>query len=142
MKEPNVNYATTSAAGVSPIGLVIRLYETAVADLGRAVTALKANDIEKRTGELQHALAIVGQLQASLDMNGGGDPAKQLDRFYDMVRSRIIDAQVQCSTTVLEQVMRDLLLLRDTWAEVDRQTNPAGPSPKSSPPSSSSAWFA
>ena len=121
MNSPSINYAAASAAGTSPIGLVIRLYETAIGDLGRAIAAIRDNDIERRTYELQHALAVLGQLQGSLDMERGGEPARQLDRFYDLARARILQAQVRHSGTLLEEVMRDLLLLRDTWAEVEKQ---------------------
>lgn len=141
MNASNVNYAAAAATGTSPIGLVIRLYETAIGDLGRAVAAMRDNDIPRRTSELQHALAVIGQLQASLDMKKGADPAKQLDRFYDVARARIVQAQIQFSGKLLEEVMRDFLLLRDTWAEVERQiTTPPPPDPSAS--SSGSAWVA
>ena len=116
-----LNYAATSAAGTSPIGLVVKLYETVVGDLGRAVIAVRDNDIERRSGELQHALAVIGQLQGSLDMEQGEEPARVLDRFYDMARARIMQAQLRHSGKILEEVMRDFLALRDAWAEVERQ---------------------
>lgn len=139
MNDPSINYAAASATGTSPIGLVIRLYETVISDLGRAITAIRDDDIERRTFELQHALAVIGQLQGSLDMNKGQDPAKQLDRFYDVARARIVEAQIRFSGKILEEVMRDFLLLRDTWVEVEKQTT-RPPDPGSTP--SSSAWVA
>lgn len=139
-----MNYAAASAAGASPIGLVVRLYETIIGDLGRAITAVRDNDIERRTSELQHALAVIGQLQGCLDMEHGGEPARILDRFYDLSRSRIIHAQVRHSGKILEEAMRDFLLLRDAWAEIEKQT--AGSPPPTDPISPSkgenSAWVA
>jgi flagellar biosynthetic protein FliS len=133
------------ATGVSPIGLVIRLYETIVGDLGRAVIAVRDNNIEKRSSELQHALAVIGQLQGCLDMGHGSEPAKALDRFYDLARGRMIQAQLRHSGKILEEVMRDFLLLRDAWAEVEKQTTPVPPSPNDSTSPTkedSSAWVA
>lgn len=138
-----MNYAAVAAAGASPVGLVVRLYETVIGDLGRAVSAIRDNDIERRTSELQHALAVIGQLQGSLEMERGGEPAKVLDRFYDLARSRMMLAQIRHSGKLLEEVMRDFLLLRDAWAEIEKTSivpPPAGQSKKSS--DDHSAWVA
>jgi len=136
-----MNYAAISATGISPIGLVIRLYEAVISDLGRAVLAVRDGDIEKRSFELQHALAIIGQLQACLDMNLGGDPAKQLDRFYSLANARILDAQIKQSGKVLEEVMRDFVLLRDTWIEVEKAEQVQSPPPEDAP-RGSGEWVA
>src|SRR5689334_1873772 len=109
-----MNYAAISATGTSPIGLVVRLYEAVIGDLGRAVIAIRDDDVQKRTFELQHALVIIGQLQGSLDMTNGGDPAKMLDRFYGLAHARIIEAQFRQSGKLLDELIRDFLLLRDT----------------------------
>jgi flagellar secretion chaperone FliS len=138
-----MNYAAESATGVSPTGLIIRLYETVVGDLGRAIIAIRDDDIERRSAELQHALAFIGQLQGSLDMEHGGEPAKVLDRFYDLARSRMIQAQLRHSGKLLEEVMRDFLLIRNAWTEVEKQTHATfGPQASGQPREDGSAWMA
>ena len=89
-----MNYASESASGISPVGLVVRLYENIVADLGRAVIAVRDGDIERRTAQMQHALLLIAHLQNALDMQNGGDPARLLDQFYSLSRTRIVDAQL------------------------------------------------
>lgn len=125
------NYAAESATGVTPLGLVVRLYETMIADLGRAITALRDGDIEKRTFELQHALAVLGHLHGALDMEGGGEPAVLLDRFYGIARERMLESQINQTTKPLEQLMQDLIQLRDAWMEVEKSVEV--PQPPSSP---------
>jgi len=125
----DMNYAAISATGTSPIGLVVRLYEAVIGDLGRAVLAIRDDDVSKRSFELQHALAIIGQLQSSLDMKNGGDPAKMLDRFYSLAQARIVEAQIKQSGKLLEELIRDFLLLRDTWVEVENTESPKAPPP-------------
>ena len=61
------------------------LYEQAVQDLQRAMVAMREGDIERRTKELDHALLVIGQLQATLDLVRGGEVARNLDRFYGVV---------------------------------------------------------
>lgn len=135
-----MNYAAISATGTSPIGLVVRLYEAVIGDLGRAVIAIRDDDVQKRSFELQHALVIIGQLQGSLDMANGGDPAKMLDRFYGLAHARIIEAQFRQSGKLLEELIRDFLLLRDTWVEVENAERPSTPPPGGS--GGSGEWVA
>ena len=55
-------------------------------------------------------------------MDRGGDIAVNLDRFYNQVRSRLLQAQIQASAAILEEQMNLLLSLRETWQEVERRT--------------------
>lgn len=134
-----MNYAAEAATGVTPLGLVVRLYETMIADLGRAITALRDGDIEKRTFELQHALAVLGQLQGALDMERGGEPAVLLDRFYGIARERILQSQMKQLAKPLEELMQDLIQLRDAWMEVERSVGSPKPPPS---PENSGQWVA
>jgi len=127
-----MNYVSESAAGVSPLGLVVRLYENIISDLGRAVLALRDGDVERRTAQLQHALLLIGHLQAALDMNNGGEPARQLDKFYSIARGKILEAQIKQSGKMLEQQMQQFLSLREAWEEVEKQQMPL-PSPVEAP---------
>lgn len=115
-------YHQGAASGSSPIGLVVLLYEQAAKDLREALKALRTGDIERRTFEINHALLVVGQLQATLDMDRGGEVAVSLDRFYNQVRNRLLQAQIQASSAILEEQINLLLSLRETWQEVERRT--------------------
>ncbi len=109
----------------SPVQLVVLLYEQAAKDVREALNALRAGDIERRTFEIDHALLVVGQLHATLDMERGGEVARNLARFYTMVRSRLLQAQIQASAEILEEQMSLLLMLRETWQEVERRSREA-----------------
>jgi len=114
-------YHQGSTSSGSPIGLVVLLYEQAAKDVREALKALRAGNIERRTFEINHALLVVGQLQATLDMDRGGEVAVNLDRFYNQVRSRLLQAQILASSEILEEQMNLLLSLRETWQEVERR---------------------
>ncbi len=118
-------YRQGLAGTESPVQLVVLLYEQAAKDVREALKALRAGDIERRTFEIDHALLVVGQLHATLDMERGGDVARNLDRFYTMVRARLLQAQIQASAQILEEQMNLLLSLRETWQEVERRSREA-----------------
>jgi flagellar protein FliS len=134
------SYRESSVRGASPVRLVISLYEQAIEDLRRAVIALDKGAIEVRTREINHALLVVAQLQSSLDMERGGEVAKNLARFYGVVRAGLTEAQMKQSSILIEQQISQLAEVHEAWLEVERATakpNPPTPQPTSdSPPTS------
>jgi flagellar protein FliS len=127
------SYRETAVRGASPVRLVICLYEQAIEDLRLAVLALEKGDIEARTRGINHALMVLAQLQGSLDMERGGEVAKNLSRFYGVVRAGLTEAQLKQSGRILEQQVSQLVLVHEAWLEVERAT--AGqPPPSSEPP--------
>jgi len=139
MLDPRNVYREAAAQGQSPVRLVVLLYEQIVTDLRAARAAFAAGDIERRTTEITHALRVLGQLQASLDMDRGGDVAQALDRFYVIVRGRILEAQVRASAQILDEQMQLLLSLREAWVEVEKSSAPAV-SPAPPPGATSAEW--
>lgn len=113
-------YREAAVLGATPIGLVVILFETLLDGLQQACTAIDAGNIEERVKELNHALAVVGELQSSLNMEQGGDFAARMNRYYEMTRARIMDANISVSIPNLQKLMSELHVLRDAWSSVDR----------------------
>lgn len=121
-----LSYREVAVRGASSLRLVILLYEQAIDDLRRALAALRRHDVEGRTAEINHAILVIGHLQASLNKQLGGTPAMYLDRFYNQIRAALREAQLRQSELMLENQISYLMLLRDAWCEVERkETIPA-----------------
>lgn len=140
-------YRQGLAGTESPVQLVVLLYEQAAKDIREALKALRAGDIERRTFEIDHALLVIGQLHATLDMERGGEVAQNLARFYTLVRSRLLQAQIQSSAEILEEQINLLLSLREAWQEVERRSRevplpPAASAPLNPPAVASGNWRA
>jgi flagellar secretion chaperone FliS len=118
------SYREANVRGASPVQLVICLYEQAIEDLRRAVIALEKGDIEARTRGINHALVVISQLQGTLDMERGGEVARNLDRFYNIVRASLAEAQLKQSARILEQQISQFVLIYEAWLEVERVTLP------------------
>jgi flagellar secretion chaperone FliS len=117
--DPRFAYRENTARSASPLGRVVLLYEQAIKDLGAAMAALASGDIERRTQNLNHALLVIGQLQACLDLDRGGDVARNLDRFYGLLQKRLLEAQVRGSAEILREQIDLLLSIRAAWVEVE-----------------------
>jgi flagellar secretion chaperone FliS len=116
-------YRKNSGQSATPAHLVILLYDQLIQDLMRAITAIEQRDIEARTLELNHALDVLGHLQATLDKEKGGEIAENLGKFYAIVRSNIVTAQIRVSVPILRKQIVSLVELRAAWQEVDRQSS-------------------
>ena len=127
-----LSYRQAQALGASPIRLVILLYEQAIEDLRRAVDAQAQRDIERRTREINHAVLVIGHLQATLDKVQGGNVAKNLDVFYHRVRAALVEAQCQQSIPLIEQQISHLMQVHQAWCDVERVENAAPPQPPES----------
>ena len=118
----SLTYRRAVTEQASPVGLVIALYDTLVADLQRAAAAMrhtKLGAIAERSNHLKHALQVLGQLNALLDAANGGACAQNLAHFYEHLRQRILLAQFQKSTSVLEAEVRNILEVRAAWQQLD-----------------------
>jgi len=147
--DPKFSYRAVAIQGASPVKLVICLYEQAIEDLRQAVIALEKGEIEARTRKINHAIMVLGQLQGSLDMQRGGEVARNLEHFYAMVRAGLCQAQLKQSTTILEQQISHLVSIYEAWLEVERigakpssQSEPGASSLVASGETSSADWSA
>lgn len=112
-------YRNSSISGASPIGLMIALFDRLVADLQRASAAIRRGDIEGRCAELNHAALIVGRLESWLDVESGGEPARDLARFYAHLRAKMLAASAQQSAEILESEIGLILHVRSAWQQLD-----------------------
>jgi flagellar protein FliS len=124
--------------------MVVLLYDGMLTSLHRAIRAMEAGDIELRVRELNRALAVVGQLQGTLDFENGGDVAVNLNRLYDACRQAIMGASFAQIKEPLVRIAADLQIVRDAWWEADRKPSVPANAPYSSEPSPAGAggWSA
>jgi flagellar protein FliS len=114
-----------AAQSASPVGLVVILYDLLAIDLREAIAAMRKGDIERRSAELNHAFLVLMQLEGSLEMEKGGEAARNLARFYSHIRAKLLEAQIKQSAEILERQIELILDVRGAWqqAESRERTN-------------------
>ena len=117
-------YRENSVRGATPIELVVILYDTALEDMRRAVTAMQRDDIEDRSKHIGHALIVLQQLQGTLDFEHGGGAARQFEQFYNLVRAKLLEAQIRCSAELIQEQIRYFSEVRDCWLQANRTLQP------------------
>lgn len=111
-------YVETRERSSTPFELVVLLYDAALRSAATAREAMVKRDIRTRRAALSRMLAIIAELQNTLDTEKGGKIAQDLDRLYGWVTSRLIDATVQQSVRPIDDAVRVLEPLRDAWQSV------------------------
>jgi flagellar protein FliS len=117
-------YQQNAVRGATSIELVVILYDAAIEDIRRALAAMQANDVELRATAVGHALLVLQQLQGTLDFEKGGQPARQFEQFYSLVRAKLLEAQIRDSPELMQQQVTFLSEVRDCWVEAERQLRP------------------
>lgn len=91
---------------------VVMLYDRLVVDLRLSIDACDGFEAQPHLG---HAMLVVAELQASLDVSAGG-PAENLARIYGYLLRELIEARGG-PRDALPGLAAIVSELRDSWAE-------------------------
>lgn len=123
MALPNAfaQYKNSKVLTASPAELTLMLYEGAIKFCNIAITAIDGKEVQKAHINIIKAQKIIEHLQVTLDMRY--PVAKDFDRIYTYILSRLVEANVKKDKEILEEVRGHLNSVRDTWKEVMRINN-------------------
>lgn len=111
-------YRQTEVQSRTPLELVVMLYDGALRFLAVAHDAVVRRDIPARRDALARVLAIVSELQSTLDLERGGVVATDLDNLYTYITARLMDAAAKNDTAPLDDARRLLETLRGAWQTI------------------------
>ncbi|MEM1025087.1 MAG: flagellar export chaperone FliS [Myxococcota bacterium] len=117
-------YTSSQVEGYSPERLVLAMFDAALRNLGWASDALERGDLSRKGTNISKTLAIVNELQASLNKEAGGELAERLDGLYVYVSGRLVEANVENDAEKIAEVRGLLQTVRDGWAEMLEETGP------------------
>ena len=121
-------YQKTNVNTASQGRLVVLLYEGAVKHLNAALNLfgqddkLKPGDIEQFGIHLQKTQAIITELQVSLDMEKGGDIARNLMSLYVYFNEELMDATISHNKSKIEFVLTKIDDLAGAWRTIANST--------------------
>ena len=128
-------YKNTNIRTASQGHLVVLLYEGAVRQLTAAAAlfdsadTVKARDIEKFNNCLQKAQAIITELQVSLDMEKGGEIAKNLMALYIYFNNELMSANINRDKKKVDFVLSMMTELSGAWRQAAHSTANAPAAP-------------
>ena len=119
-KNPYAAYNNSKIQTATPAELTLLLYEGAIKFTNIALTAMEKKDIQKTHDNIMKTERIIMEFQATLDHKY--PVAKDFDAVYEYILQRLRDANMKKDPEILEEVLRHLRTMRDTWKEVMAKT--------------------
>ncbi len=110
----------------TPEMVVVKLYEGAIRFIQAARAHQEAGQVAERATAIGKSLAIVNELQHSLNLEEGGEIAANLDSLYFYVTNRLLEANVRGSVQALEEASGVLSTLNEAWTEISRRPREGG----------------
>lgn len=114
----SANQYRTNSVNTSPEQLVVMCYDGMLRFLSVAEQAMIDHNLALKIKHINKVLAIVEELQSTLDFDRGGDIAVNLDRLYSYFGSQLMKISLDEDLELLQQVKTMMTELRASWAKV------------------------
>lgn len=120
-QNPYEQYQRNKILTASPAEVTLMLYEGAIKFCNIAMKAIDDGDVEKAHNNIVKAERIIEEFQATL--NHKYKVAEDFNNVYTYLRERLMLANIKKDKEILEEVLKHLRTMRDTWKEVMKTTN-------------------
>ena len=128
-------YKTQAIMTAPPAKLVVMCYDRAIMALRDTMRSIDAKDIQGRFNNSTRAANIIAHLWGTLDMDQGGEVAKNLSDIYGYAMRLVQDINMSNDKAAAEDVISVLVPLSRSWNELaDRGEEMPMAMPKVLPP--------
>ncbi|MGN0141578.1 MAG: flagellar export chaperone FliS [Roseburia sp.] len=111
-------YANSKIMTATPADLTLMLYDGAIKFCNIAITAIEDKDLETAHINIMKVEHIIEEFQSTLDRRYA--TAEDFDNVYRYINQRLLEANIKKDKEILEEVLKHLRTMRDTWKEVMR----------------------
>jgi flagellar protein FliS len=109
------SYRESEILSADPLKLVEILYRAAIESISDARSYLACGAIRDRSNAISKTCEILMELAQSVDLQRGGDIAKNLIDLYDYMQHRLLEANIQQLDKPLLEVSSLLRTLLEGW---------------------------
>ena len=107
-------------AAADPHGLVLMLMNGALERISKARGCITNQAFAEKAQLIHRTVQIIDQLRSSLNLQAGGSVAENLDKLYEYMCRRLLNASVENSLAALDEVSKLLGGIRDSWAMIPK----------------------
>lgn len=109
----------TQMDSATPHQLILMLFDGAQLSIANAQHHMTAGNIAEKGLAISRAIDIISSgLQASLNLDSGGELAGRLEALYEYMGSRLLHANLHNDVGALKEVGQLLADLRSAWEEI------------------------
>lgn len=88
--------------------------------------AMSQKDLDKQNGCLVRAQKIFGELICCLDMEQGGEIARNLLGLYGYCINQLVEANIYDRSENIDVCIKIMSDLRESWVTLEKQSKPTG----------------
>lgn len=114
-------YQRNKIMTATPAELTLMLYEGAIKFANMAVMGIEKGNLEKAHTNIMKTQRIIEEFRSSLNFKY--PVAKDFDVVYEYLLRRLVEANIKKDPEILEECLKHLREMRDTWKEVMRLNN-------------------
>lgn len=115
-KNPYAAYNNSKIQTATPAELTLLLYDGAIKFANIAAVAIEKGDIEKAHNNIRKTERIIVEFDTTLDDRY--EVSKDFHNVYRYLLRRLNEANMKKDKEILEEVLKHLRTMRDTWKEV------------------------
>lgn len=115
---PYQAYQTAQVKTSNQKQLIVMLYDGMDRFLGKAVKAVREDDIESAHTYLHRTGQILLELLSTLREDKGGEIAANLKRLYIFCYEKVVIANLKKDVRMIREVQQVLANLRDAWKKI------------------------
>jgi flagellar protein FliS len=109
--------------GATPHRLVSMLFAGAIERIVAARGAAGAGKIKDKAEKLRSAMFIVDGLRLSLDKERGGEIAENLERLYEYMNRRLLEANLTSDEKIFNEVLDLLDQIYSAWRAIEGEVS-------------------
>ena len=110
----------------TPHQLIELMLSGALERVASAIGEIERNETAGAGENIGKAISIVDSLRVSLDLEKGGEIAKNLQQLYDYIIRRLLEASVSQQPGLLSEVASLLKEIKTAWDEIPAEFHSLG----------------
>ena len=118
LKSYNQVHVDAGVESASSHRLIEMLFEGLLARLAKAKGAIQQGDIELKGKNISSAISIVLSLKSSLDLEGGGEVAANLDNLYDYIQRTLWQANTNNDEALINECGGLISQISSAWRQI------------------------
>jgi flagellar protein FliS len=108
-------------AGADRYQIIQMLMAGAVEKMVHAKVAIDRTAFEAKAEHISRASAIIESLRSCLDFEAGGEVTENLFSLYSYMLDRLLDANLQNDSSIVDEVIRLLKEIKSAWDQIPPQ---------------------
>jgi len=116
-----------AAGNADPHTLIKMLIDGVIQRLNTAKMHMQQNNVPLKGENISKAISIIDGLRTSLDIEKGGEIAKNLESLYDYMQRQLLNANIENRAENIDEVLSLMNEIRSGWASIPQDVRDSKP---------------